>query len=318
MSEMMKASFFEDHGDADKVQTGEMEKPEAGEGEVLIRVEAAGVNPVDAAVLQGNLTEAIPHKYPLIPGWDVAGVVVERGFSARRFDEGDRVFSYARRPVLQKGTFAEYIALPESYLALAPESMSMEEAGGTPLTGLTAWQSLFDAGKLQRGQVLLILGASGGVGSMAIQLAKAKGAYVIAVASRDNHPYMKELGADHTVTYEDQHVGEAVREIAPEGVDLIYHCSRGDSLDQCMEAGILHKDGKLISITNSKPDVPEETDFQYVFVEPNASQLETLQELADDGMLKVHVSETFELDEVPRALRQIAELHTRGKLVITP
>ncbi|SMO70892.1 NADP-dependent oxidoreductase [Gracilimonas mengyeensis] len=318
MSEQMKAAYYDEYGELDQVKTGELDKPEAGEGEVLIRVKAAGVNPVDAAVARGMLDSAIPGEFPAIPGWDVAGVIEGRGHAARRFEEGDEVYAYARRPKVQHGTFAEYVALPEAYVAKRPQKISMEEAGGIPLVGLTAYQSLFDAGKLEEGQTVLILGASGGVGTSGIQLAKSAGANVIGVASEKNHEYMKELGADETIDYKDNHVGEALAEIEPDGVDLIFHCSRGDAFSQVMETGVLKDGGHIVSITKSKPDISDDINFQYVFVEPNAAQLDKLTEIADDGKLEVHVSKTYNLDEAADALKDIESLHTRGKLIVTP
>lgn len=314
----MKAVYFEEYGELDQIKTGSLNKPEAGEGEVLIRVKAAGVNPVDAAVARGMLDGAIPGEFPAIPGWDVAGVVEDRGHAARRFQEGDEVYAYARRPKVQHGTFAEYVVLPEAYVAHRPKEISMEASGGIPLVGLTAYQSLFDAGKLEEGQTVLILGASGGVGTLAIQLAKSAGAKVIGVASQKNHDYMKELGADETIDYQNNHVGEAVNEMEPNGVDLIFHCSRGDAFAQVMETGVLKDGGHVVSITKSKPDISDDINFQYVFVEPNAIQLEKLSELANNGKIKVPVSKTYSLDEAVEALREIESLHTRGKLVVTP
>jgi len=318
MSNTMKAALYNEFGELDNIETGTMDKPEPGEGEVLVKVKAAGVNPVDAAVARGMLKDAIPTEFPVIPGWDVAGIVEENGFSARRFSEGDEVYAYARRPTIQKGTFAEYVSLPESYLAKRPASISMEEAGGIPLVGLTAYQSIFDAGNLQAGQTLLILGASGGVGTLAIQLAKSAGAHVIGVASESNHDYMKELGADETIDYSKGHVGEQVSEMVADGIDLIFHCSRGDSLSECMESGILSDDGKVVSITKSKPEDEWDVDYEYVFVEPNSSQLKHMSELADEGKLKIPSTKLYSLNEAAQALKDVETLHNRGKLIITP
>lgn len=318
MSEHMKAAFIEEYGDLTNIKTGQLDKPQVGEGNVLIRVKAAGVNPVDAAIARGMLKDAIPGEFPLIPGWDVAGVVEETGHPVSRFSPGDEVYAYARRPKIQHGTFAEYVSLPESYLAERPSNISMEEAGGIPLVGLTAYQSIFDFGRLKKGQTLLILGASGGVGTLAIQLAKSVGATVIGVASEANHEYMKELGADITIDYKDNHVGEAVKKIRPEGVDLIFHCSRGDSFTQVMETDVLKDGGKVVSITKSKPDINDDIEFKYIFVEPNAEQLEHIAVLVNNGKIKVPVSKTYSLDEAGEALQEIEKLHTRGKLVIAP
>jgi NADPH:quinone reductase-like Zn-dependent oxidoreductase len=312
----MKAAYIEEFGGPDKIKTGNLDKPEPGDGEVLIKVDAAGVNPVDTAVVKGMLNEVIPADFPAVPGWDVAGIIEQRGYSARRFEEGDKVYAYARRPEIKHGTFAEYIAIPESYVAKRPETATAEESGGIPLVGLTAYQALFDAGNLKEGETVLILGASGGVGSMAIQLAKWKGANVIGVAGSSNQEYMQKLGADETIDYSGGDLSEAVNKAAPSGVDMIFHCSRGDSLKQC--SGSLKENGRLISITNSNPDRREDVYFEYVFVEPNAVQLEHLAQLADDGHLSVHVSKTYNLDETAEALAKIETLHTRGKIIITP
>lgn len=316
MSATMKAAYFEEFGELDNIQVGNLDKPEPGDGEVLVRVKAAGVNPVDAAVVRGMLNEVIPAEFPAIPGWDMAGVVEKCGYAARRFEEGDEVYAYARRPNVQHGSFAEYVVIPESYLARRPQKISMEASGGIPLVGLTAYQSLFQFGDLQEGQTLLMLGASGGVGTMAIQLAKAKGATVIGVASSSNQEYMSELGADETIDYSAGDVGDQVKEVAFDGVDFIFHCSRGDSLNQSI--GTLKEGGQLISITNRQPDISDDINFQYVFVEPNAKQLKHLQELADEGKLKVPVSQTYPLEETEQALKDIETLHARGKTIIIP
>ncbi len=312
----MQAATYKEFGGADKIEVTTVTLPEVKEGEVLVRIKAAGVNPVDAAVREGYLKDFLPYKFPIIPGWDMAGVIEERGFSARRFEVGDAVYAYARRPVVQHGTFAEYIVIPESYLSAKPENISFEEAAGIPLVGLTAYQSLFDAGQLQQGQTVLILGGSGGVGSLGIQLAKAKGATVIGVASQKNHTFMKELGADFTIDYKDQDVGAATKKIAPDGVDLIFDCASGETLQQSLSA--LKPSGKLVSILNQGQDLDKSIDFEYVFVEPNSSQLDKLRAFTEAGQLKVHVSHTYSLQQTAEALTQIQTLHTKGKIVITP
>lgn len=314
----MKAAFIDEYGDLDNIQIGEMDKPEPGEGEVLVKVEAAGVNPVDAAIVKGMLKDAIPAEFPAIPGWDFTGVVEANGHSARRFKKGDGVYAYARRPTIKHGTFAEYIVLPESYLARRPEKISIEETGGIPLVGLTAYQSLFDAGNLKAGQKLIILGASGGVGTIAIQLAKSVGATVIGVASGKNHDYMKGLGANETVDYNEGDVGEMISELLPMKADLIFHCSRGESLKECMEAGILSEKGRVVSITKSEPDQDWNAEYSYVFVEPNSSQLSHMTDLADEGKLKVPSTKIYKLNETRQALEDVQTLHARGKRIITP
>ncbi|WP_426060529.1 NADP-dependent oxidoreductase [Hymenobacter sp. B1770] len=312
----MKAAFYTEFGGVDKIQINNLDVPEVREGEVLVRVKAAGVNPVDSAIRAGYLQQILPYEFPLVPGWDVAGVVEERGHSARRFAVGDEVYAYARRPTVQHGTFAEYLVLPESYLARRPSSLSWEQAAGIPLAGLTAYQSLFDAGQLQAGQTVLILGASGGVGSFAIQLAKHQGATVVAVASEKNFAYMKELGADFTVDYKQGAVGEAVKALVPAGVDLIYDCISGETLTQSLSA--LKPGGALVSILHNGQGLDAGIRFHYVFVEPNAVQLDALRELADADKLRVNVSQTYSLDQTAEAFTQIDTHHTTGKIVIVP
>lgn len=298
------------------MQTGELPVPEQKEGEVLVQMKAAAINPVDAAVRSGKLAGFIPTQFPVVPGWDMAGVVEERGFAARRFQAGDKVYAYARRPVVQWGSFAEYIVIPECYLALRPQTLSWEESAGIPLVGLTAYQSLFGAGDLQQGQTVLILGASGGVGSMGIQLARSRGAQVIGVASARNHAYMQELGAGGSVDYHSPQLADEVRRLAPGGVDLIFDCASGETLQRSLPA--LKPGGRLVSILHHGEGLDKSIDFRYVFVEPNAVQLADLACLADEGKLKVNVSATFRLEEAAEAFRQIETHHTRGKLVIVP
>lgn len=316
MKKQMKAAYYDEFGGPKAVRSGKIELPELKEGEVLIKIKAAGVNPVDAVITNGYYKDVLPYSFPIIPGWDLAGVIEDRGHAARRFEVGDEVFAYARRPEVKWGTFAEYIIISDSYLAKSPQNISSEEAAAIPLAGLTAYQSLYKAGNLSEGQKLLILGSSGGVGSFAIQLAKAKGAEVIGVASSKNHDYMKSLGADHTIDYKDRDIGEAVKEIYPEGVDLIFDCTSGESLQQSLKS--LKDSGKLVSILNQGDDLDEKIDFEYVFVEPNARQLEHMRELVEDGKLKVEVNKTYSLDEAAEALEQIQSLHTTGKIVIIP
>lgn len=316
MSKRMRAAFYEAFGDAGNIKVGELEIPEVKEGEVLVRVKAAAVNPVDAAVRKGLLKDFIPTHFPAIPGWDMAGVVEQTGFSARRFRPGDEVYAYARRPVVQWGTFAEYIVIPESYLALRPQTISWEETAGIPLVGLTAYQSLYDAGGLQQGQSVLILGASGGVGTLGIQLAKAKGAKVIGVASEKNHSFMRELGADQTIDYHDNDIAGAVKDLYPDGVDLIFDAASGETLHKSIPA--LKKGGTLVSILHPGQGLDKSINFRYVFVEPNSVQLDHMRQMADEGKLKVHVSHTYRLDQTAEAMRQIETHHTRGKIVILP
>lgn len=313
----MKAARYEQFGDPEKnVKIDTVEIPELKEGEVLVKVKAAGVNPVDAIIQSGAYKDKMPHSLPVIPGWDLAGIVEERGFSARRFEKGEAVYAYVRRPEIKWGTFAEYIVAPESYLTRKPQTLCWEDSAAIPLAGLTAYQALFSSGKLSKGEKVLIIGASGGVGSFAIQLAKHKGAEVTGVASKENHEYMKELGAKHTIDYKNNDLGKAAKEHWKSGADLIFDCVGGDSLEQAIKA--LKPGGKIVSIKSRGEDLDDALDFEFVFVEPNSSQLNQLRELADRGTLKVNVTKIYSIEETAEALKEISNLHTTGKMVIVP
>jgi NADPH:quinone reductase-like Zn-dependent oxidoreductase len=314
MEKQMWAAVIHEFGGPEKIKTEILPVPSVQEGEVLVRIQAAGVNPVDTAVREGYMKNRIPHHFPLILGWDMAGIVADIGYSARRFEIGEGVYAYARRPVVRYGTYAEYIVLPESYLAHIPQQISFIEAAGIPLAGLTAYQCLFDAAQLQTGQSVLVLGASGGVGSMAIQLAKYQDAVIIGVASAANQAYMKELGADYTIDYNSGPVGGAVKAIFPQGVDLILDCVSGETLQHSLSA--LKPGGKVVSILHSGKGLDPAIDFQYVFVEPNSLHLDHLRDLVDSGLLKVHVSRTFPREEAAAAHQQIQSHHTKGKIVL--
>ncbi len=316
MAKEMKAAILNEFGGPEKIKIEKIEIPELKEGDVLIRVKAAGVNPVDAVITKGYYKDKIPHSFPIVLGWDFAGVVEDRGHGARRFAIGDNVYAYVRRPQIKWGSFGQYIVVPDCYLATKPIKLNWNEAAGIPLAGLTAYQALCDAGNLLEGQRVLIIGASGGVGSFAIQLAKSKGAEVIGVASKKNHAYMREMGANHTIDYHEQHIGEAVKNIFPKGIDLILDCTSGESLQKSLIS--LKKSGKVVSTLSQGENVDPGIDFQFVFVEPDARQLKYLRKLADAGKLRVQVSKTYSLEETAEALKQIETLHTTGKIIIIP
>ncbi|MGD8701279.1 MAG: NADP-dependent oxidoreductase [Desulfosarcina sp.] len=314
----MKACIIESFGGRDRLKIADLPTPEIGEGEVLVRIRAAGVNPVDWKIREGRLSDLFPHQFPLIPGWDMAGVVEAVGHSARRFAPGDEVYAYARRPVVQQGTYAEYIALPESYLSRKPEGLSMTEAASIPLATLTAYQALFDAGRLTAGQSVFILGASGGVGSSAVQLAAGHGCRVIGLASSRNHDYLTALGAEVVIDYERGDFIQRLGEVMPHGVDLVFDCHGGDTLERgllCARLG-----GSLVSITETvEEDLLKQRDlrFAFTFVEPHAPQLDHIRDLIHAGRFNTHVSRTFKLDQAAQAHETIEAGHTRGKIVLT-
>jgi len=318
MAQQTQAAYYSEFGGIDKLQVGLLDLPAVGEGEVLLRVQAAGINPVDYVVREGHFQQMVPSAFPTVPGWDVAGVVEQRGPGASRFAEGDEVYGYVRRPVAQHGTFTERLVVPECYLAQRPQELTWEEAGGLPLVGLTAYQSVITAGKLRAGETVLILGASGGVGGTAIQLAKQVGATVVAVASAASAAHMKELGADFTIDYKAGPLAEAVKQVAPQGVDLLFDAVSGDTLTQSLST--LKPNGRLISVLNDgkQLQLPAGVHFQHMMAQPSVPDLNHLRELADAGQLKVPVSATFALADVKKAFEQIETKHTTGKVVVVP
>ncbi|MFD6909527.1 NADP-dependent oxidoreductase [Streptomyces sp. NPDC060077] len=306
----MKAISYARYGGPEVLELGEVDDPKVGPDSVLVKVRAAGVNPVDWKCREGYLDPVLPAVFPVVPGWDVAGVVVQPGPAVPEFAVGDEVIGYVREDVLSRGTFAEYVAAPVRTLARKPRSLSFEEAAGLPLAGLTAYQVLHRVLGVKRGETVLVHAAAGGVGSIAVQLAAHLGARVIGTASEYNHDYVRGLGGE-PVSYGDGLV-ERVRGLAPEGVDAVFDTVGGDALRA--SANLLAPDGRLASITD-----PEVVDFggHYWFVRPDPQDLSDLSDLADQGALTIHVSETFPLSRAAEAHRLNQEGRTRGKIVVT-
>ena len=314
----MRAVVIEKFGGREILNIKEVDRPVPGEGEVLVKIHAAGINPVDWKIREGRLKErGYPHQFPVILGWDMAGVVEAFGHGARRFAVGDKVFAYARRPVIHQGTYADYICLPESYLAVKPTNLSFVEAACVPLAALTAYQSLFDAARLKKKETIFILGASGGVGSFAVQMAKITGAKVIALASQKNHAYLKRIGAGKTLDYQKGDFVKELKKIEPKGVDVVFSCVGGENLTKgydCVRAG-----GRLVTIVEKGDEAlagSKGVKLFYVFVEPNSRQLDQIRRWIEQKKIKVRVSLSFMLDDVKKAHEQIETGHTRGKIAL--
>lgn len=306
----MKAMSYAAYGDNSALEYGDVPEPKVGPGEVLVRVKAAGVNPVDWKVMSGGLDGFLNITFPAIPGWDVAGVVERVGLDAGEFSVGDEVFSYARKDFVYGGTMAEYVTVPVRMLAKKPASMTFEEAGATPLAGLTALQVLRRL-SVKAGDVVLIHGASGGVGSFAVQIAKAWGATVVATASEANHEYLRELGADFPVQYGDELVSN-VKAVAPEGVDVSADFVGG--VTEQTQA-VLREGGRFGSIAD--PGVMQQGGA-YMWVRPSREDLGELGELIDSGKVRVAIAETFDLKDLAQAFAANQSGHTLGKIVVTP
>ena len=306
----MKAIRIYDYGGPEVLKYEDVPRPKPRRGEVLIRVYAAGVNPVDWKVREGYLKDVLQHSLPLIPGWDVSGVVEKVGQRVIRFQKGAEV--YSRPDIARNGAYAEYIVARESEVAVKPKSIDHVHAAAVPLAALTAWQALFDTAELQAGQKLLVHAAAGGVGHFAVQLAKWKGAYVIGTASGKNHDFLRELGADETVDYTTQRFEDVVGK-----VDVVLDTIAGEAQDRSWQ--VLRKGGILVSIL--KQPSPEkaaahEARGGYVFVQPNAAELTQIAALIDSGKLKPVVETVLPLSEARRAQELNQAGHTRGKIVL--
>ncbi|MBT2423504.1 NADP-dependent oxidoreductase [Streptomyces sp. ISL-22] len=306
----MKAISYSRYGGPEVLAYGEVRDPKVGPDSVLVKVRAAAVNPVDWKCREGHMDQMLESAFPVVPGWDVSGVVVQPGVSVTEFAVGDEVIGYVREDFLSRGTFAEYVAAPLRTLARKPRNLTWEEAAGLPLVGLTAYQVLVKVLQLKRDETVLVHAAAGGVGSIAVQLARHLGARVIGTASAHNHDFVRDLGGE-PVEYGDGLV-ERVRELAPEGVDAAFDTVGGEALKASVN--VLAPEGRLVSIAD--PDV---FDYggRYYFVRPDAEDLLRVSELAEEGAVSVHVSETFPLERAADAHRLNQEGRTRGKIVVT-
>ncbi|MBT2397362.1 NADP-dependent oxidoreductase [Streptomyces sp. ISL-100] len=306
----MKAITYRAYGSPDGLEYGDVPSPKLGPDTVLVRVRAASVNPVDWKIQAGYLDSALDAVFPVVPGWDVAGVVEQAGVAVTEFAPGDEVIGYVREDFVSRGTFAEYVAAPVRTRARKPANLSFEEAAGLPLAGLTAYQALTRHLKLSEGDTLLVHAAAGGVGSLAVQIARAFGVRVIGTASEHNHEYLRSLGAI-PVTY-GEGLADRVRALAPEGVDAALDLVGGEALKISPE--LLVPGGRLASIADG---AVLGLGGAYVFVRPDTADLTALTELAERGALSVEVAAVFPLEKAADALRLSMEGHTRGKIAIS-
>lgn len=306
----MKAVCIYKYGGPEVLVYEDAPCPHPGEGEVLVKVHAAGVNPVDWKIREGYLQEMLHSTLPLILGWDVSGVVTALGTKLLRLKEGDEVFSHP--DVARDGAYADYIVIKESEVALKPRSIDHIHAAAMPLAGLTAWQTLFDAGGLETGQRVLIHAAAGGVGSVAVQLAKWKGAVVIGTASEQNHDFLRKLGIDHVIDYARERFEDTV---AP--VDVVLDTMGGEIQERSWK--VLKPGGILVSIV-SPPSreiaAAHGVRQAFVFTKPNASQLAEIARLADEDKLKAIVETILPLSDATRGQELSKRGHTRGKIVL--
>jgi NADPH:quinone reductase-like Zn-dependent oxidoreductase len=291
--------------------------PEIGADEVLIRVRAAGVNPFDWKVADGVLKNEKEHRFPLILGFDAAGVVDGVGANVTRLFEGDEVYGYLSKPVMGEGTYAEYVGAPAAIVAKRPEAVGFAEAAALPMPALTA-MDLVDAVDLGEGKTVLIVGATGGVGSYAVQLAARRGARVIATARQENVAFVRELGATETIDHTREDLVETVQAARPDGIEAI--------VDVVSDAEVLSrvawlvKEGGRIASSVYAADVASLAERSIkaanIGMQPSAQRLEELSWVVDTGEISVRLERTFPLEKAREALEESRSGHVRGKIVL--
>ena len=330
----MKAYTINRYSKEDKLQLMEVSQPIVKENEVLVQIHATSINQLDIKLKNGEFKMLFPYKFPLILGHDVAGVVTGVGSKVSRFKIGDEIFA---RPVdFRIGTFAEYIAVNENDVALKPKNISMEQAASIPLVALTAWQAFIEKGKLKRGQKVFIQAGSGGVGTIAIQLAKYLGATVATTTSLNNFDLVKSLGADVIIDYKTQDFEAILKEY-----DWVLNSQDEKTLEKSLR--ILKKGGKVISISGP-PDVAfaEEinlswlmkiaisflsrkvrkqakqlgVDYSFLFMQANGKQLSEIGKLIESGAIHSIVDKVFSFEEMNEAMSYVASGRAKGKVIV--
>jgi NADPH:quinone reductase-like Zn-dependent oxidoreductase len=330
----MKAFIVDSYGSSDSVRAGEMPDPELRDDDVLIQIHAASINPLDLKIRDGKLKLVLRYRLPLILGNDLAGVVVRVGSRVRRFKPGDEV--YARCDTDRIGAFAELISINEDSVAIKPRTLKMEEAASIPLVGLTAWQTLIERANLKAGQKVLIHSGSGGVGTIAIQLAKHLGATVATTTSTANVDWVKGLGADRVIDYRKDDFEAVLRDY-----DVVLDTLGGEVLEKSLR--VLKPGGKLVSIAG--PPDPEfakdmglawilrqvmrllshrirksakrhRVSYSFHFMKPSGDQLRQIGSLIDSGAIRPTVDRVFPFESTKEALAYVERGRARGKVIV--
>ncbi len=309
----MKAVIINKYGNVDELKMENIAIPEIADDEVLVEVKATSVNPIDWKLREGYLAEGIPLKFPIVLGWDVAGVITRIGQKVTGFKTGDKVL--ARPDLTNRGTYAEYTAVKEDKLAMLPENVSYEEAAALPLAGLTAWQGIYENLEVKPGQTVLMQGGAGGVGIIAIQLMKHIGAHVITTASAKNKEFLESLGAEQVIDYHDTDFSQVLS-----NVDAVFDTIGGDTLKKSYS--VLKQGGRLVTISgdiDEKLAAEKDITAKSIWLHPNGKQLTELVNLVNDGVVKVIIDSThpFTEDGVKAAQEVSESHHAKGKIVIS-
>jgi NADPH:quinone reductase-like Zn-dependent oxidoreductase len=307
----MNAIQIQQFGGPEVLEVQQIPVPIPAEDEILIRVHAAAINPVDTSIRSGRASGLSGATLPYVPGFDVSGVVIQTGSSNSPFNIDDEVF--AMLSLRRGGGYGEYAIVKNSEAALKPESISHDEAASVPLVALTAWQALFDTANLQAGQTVLIHAGAGGVGSVAVQLAKWRGARIIATASEYNHDFLREIGVDVPVDYRTQRFEDFADE-----VDVVLDPIGGDTQDRSID--LLKEGGSLVSIvglTAKGRNPPANVNVSSILVDAHGDQLQQIADLIAAGHLDPVVSYRFPLEDAPSSHEQSETRRTRGKIILS-
>ncbi|OGA03376.1 MAG: hypothetical protein A3H35_13985 [Betaproteobacteria bacterium RIFCSPLOWO2_02_FULL_62_17] len=312
MSGSMKAAVIREFGGPSVLTIDSVPRPEPGEGEVLVKVHAAGINPIDYKTRLGTGINRAwkENRFPLILGWDISGVVVES--RAPQYRPGDEVFALSRFPAVASA-YAEYACVSAQDLAPKPRSLDHAHAAAVPLAALTAWQALFDTAALSAGQSVLIHAAAGGVGHLAVQLAKNVLARVVATASARNADFVVSLGADQFIDYSTSRFEDCM-----EPVDVVFHTIGAEHRPRSWS--VVRKGGWLVAISGGLgEDEPAKyaAHGKFMTVRPNGAQLAQIGRLFDAGVLRVNIDRTYPFAEVAGAHEHVEGGHARGKVVIS-
>jgi len=313
----MKAIIFESFGDSSQLKLSTMATPQPAENEVLIAIEYTSVNVVDIKIRKGLLTKRIPAVFPVIPGWDAAGVIKAVGKNVTQLKVGDEVYAYCRKSVIQWGTYAEYVVFDAVNVTLKPKKLTFSQAAAIPLVSLTAWQALFNAAHLRSGETILIHAGAGGVGGMAIQFAKNCGAKVITTCRESHFDYVKSHGADEAIDYSKEDFVEKIKAKHFQGLDVVFDTVGGETMQKSIP--LLKAGGRLVSLIEHMDEAEAKKhsiQFTYVFVVPSGPDLKQIGELIDAGKVVAPKIEEFPLERAAEAQDKLASGHVEGKLVL--
>ncbi len=308
----MKAAQLDEYGALDNIQIKDVEIPTCGDGQILVGVQAASLNPFDTAIRKGDYKDSIPLKLPVTLGGDLAGTVIKVGKDVDKFKVGDEVYGQASAVAKNSGAFAEYTATKAEQISLKPGNLDYLQAAAMPLVGVSAVQALVEHLNLQADQRIFIHGGSGGIGTIAIQIAKHLGAYVAASARGQSTEYIRDLGADETIDTESEDFSEVLKNF-----DAVFDTVGGEDFAKCL--AILKQDGVAVSmvptVDTSKADEHDVTAITQ-FTKVNTDKLVTLRDLIEAGVVRPQVDKVFSLEEVRRAFEYRENNHPKGKVVL--